>query len=81
MVLFRPSARAVCGRQPNIVAAFEMRVGAEECVATVCLPFSMIFPKLQGDRNDPFNGEGAARPVTDFREADNIDVAWVAIAD
>jgi hypothetical protein len=36
---------------------------------------------LQGDRNDPFNGEGAAKPVTDFREADNIDVAWVAIAD
>jgi hypothetical protein len=27
------------------------------------------------------NGEGAARPVTDFRDADNIDVAWVAIAD
>jgi hypothetical protein len=36
---------------------------------------------LQGDRNDPFNGEGAAKPVTDFRDADNIDVAWVAIAD
>jgi flagellar motor switch protein FliM len=35
---------------PVIVASFEMRVGAEECVATVCLPFSMIFPKLQGDR-------------------------------
>jgi flagellar motor switch protein FliM len=37
---------------PVIVASFEMKVGAEECVATVCLPFSMIFPKLQGDRND-----------------------------
>ncbi len=36
---------------------------------------------LQGDRNDPFNGEGAAKPVTDFRDADNIEVAWVAIAD
>jgi flagellar motor switch protein FliM len=37
---------------PVIVASFEMRVGAEECVATICLPFGMIFPKLQGDRND-----------------------------
>jgi flagellar motor switch protein FliM len=37
---------------PMIVASFEMRVGAEECVATLCLPFSGIFAKLQGDRND-----------------------------
>jgi flagellar motor switch protein FliM len=37
---------------PMIVASFEMRVGAEECVATLCLPFGMIFPKLQGDRGD-----------------------------
>nr|WP_205862945.1 flagellar motor switch protein FliM [Planosporangium thailandense] len=37
---------------PVIVASFEMRVGAEECVATVCLPLGMIFPKLQGDRTD-----------------------------
>jgi flagellar motor switch protein FliM len=37
---------------PVIVASFEMRVGAEECVATICLPLGMIFPKLQGDRTD-----------------------------
>jgi flagellar motor switch protein FliM len=37
---------------PVIVASFEMRVGAEECVATICLPLGMIFPKLQGDRGD-----------------------------
>ncbi len=36
---------------PVIVASFEMRVGAEECVATICLPFSMIVPKLQDDRS------------------------------
>jgi hypothetical protein len=35
---------------------------------------------LQVERNDPFNGDGAAKPVTDFRDSDNIDVAWVAIA-
>jgi flagellar motor switch protein FliM len=31
-----------------VVASFEMRVGSEECVATYCLPFSMILPVLQG---------------------------------
>jgi hypothetical protein len=36
---------------------------------------------LQVERNDPFNGDGAAKPVTDFRDTDNIDVAWVALAD
>ena len=35
-----------------VVAAFDMRVGEEECVATVCLPFNTIFPKLQSDRAD-----------------------------
>jgi len=30
-----------------VVASFEMRVGAEECVATICLPFSMILPLLE----------------------------------
>lgn len=34
-----------------IVASFDMRVGSEECVATICLPFASIFPKLQGDQN------------------------------
>jgi flagellar motor switch protein FliM len=32
-----------------IVASFEMRVGSEECVATICLPFGSILPKLQSD--------------------------------
>ncbi|MGI5169915.1 flagellar motor switch protein FliM [Spirillospora sp. CA-253888] len=35
-----------------IVASFEMRIGAEECLATICLPFASIFPKLQGDQGD-----------------------------
>jgi flagellar motor switch protein FliM len=45
-------AQAGVASDPVIVASFEMKVGAEECVATVCLPFSMIYPKLQGDRAD-----------------------------
>jgi flagellar motor switch protein FliM len=37
---------------PVIVGSFEMRVGASECVFTLCMPLGMIFPKLQGDRAD-----------------------------
>jgi len=33
-----------------IVSSFDMRVGTEECLATICLPFGSIFPKLQGDQ-------------------------------
>jgi flagellar motor switch protein FliM len=32
-----------------IVASFEMRIGSEECVATICMPFGTIFAKLQGE--------------------------------
>ncbi|MFC6410878.1 hypothetical protein, partial [Planobispora longispora] len=35
-----------------IVASFEMHVGSEECIMTFCLPFTSIFPKLQGNDND-----------------------------
>jgi flagellar motor switch protein FliM len=30
-----------------VVAYFDMRVGTEECVATICLPYSAILPELQ----------------------------------
>jgi flagellar motor switch protein FliM len=35
-----------------VVASFEMRIGAEECVATMCLPFGMILPVLQSGEAD-----------------------------
>jgi hypothetical protein len=35
---------------------------------------------LRGDSNNPFDGPAAAKPVTDFQQADNLDIAWVAIA-
>ncbi|GAA3149681.1 flagellar motor switch protein FliM [Planomonospora alba] len=46
-----------------IVASFDMRVGSEECLATVCMPFASIFPKLQGNDNDVTlsSGQRAAR--------------------
>ena len=36
---------------------------------------------LDSPAGDPFNGEKAAHPVTDFKAAENIDIAWVAIAE
>jgi hypothetical protein len=36
---------------------------------------------LDSPAGDPFNGEKAAQPVTDFKAAENIDIAWVAIAE
>lgn len=45
-------AQAGAASDPVIVASFDMRVGTEECVATICLPFSSIFAKLQGERGD-----------------------------
>ncbi|MBN1171047.1 MAG: flagellar motor switch protein FliM, partial [Micromonosporaceae bacterium] len=41
-----------------LVAAFDMKVGEEECVATVCMPFNAIFPRLQSDRGDLVLSEG-----------------------
>jgi flagellar motor switch protein FliM len=35
-----------------IVATFDMEVGAENCVATMCIPFNSIYPKLETDRGD-----------------------------
>lgn len=35
---------------------------------------------LRGGNENPFDGSAAAKPVIDFKEAHNIDIAWVAIA-
>ena len=34
-----------------IVANFELRIGTEECIATLSIPFASILPKLQTDPN------------------------------
>jgi flagellar motor switch protein FliM len=35
-----------------VVATFEMKVGSEEAVGTICLPFTTILPVLQTDTED-----------------------------
>jgi hypothetical protein len=36
---------------------------------------------LDAPSDDPYAGESAAKPVTDYKAGQNIDVAWVAIAE
>jgi flagellar motor switch protein FliM len=45
-------AQAAAASDAVIVASFEMRIGGEECVATVLMPFGAIFPRLQAGRGD-----------------------------
>jgi flagellar motor switch protein FliM len=45
-----------------VVASFEMKVGSEECVASICMPFASIFPVLQTDDGvEPSEAERVAR--------------------
>jgi flagellar motor switch protein FliM len=46
-------AQAAGASDAMIVASFELRIGSEECVATICTPFQAIFPKLQGEPGGP----------------------------
>ena len=51
---YKPGFVQVCaGSDAVVVASFEMRVGAEDCVATFCMPLSTIFPKLNEDQDGP----------------------------
>jgi flagellar motor switch protein FliM len=44
--------QAAAASDAMIVTTFELRIGAEECLATFCLPFGPIFSRLQADRAD-----------------------------
>ena len=64
-----------------VVASFELRVGAEECVATFCLPLATIFPKLNEDaavtltESQRIIHENAHRHLVAGLETAPIDVA------
>lgn len=40
-------AQACAASDTVVVASFEMKVGAVECVSTICLPFNAIAPRLE----------------------------------
>jgi flagellar motor switch protein FliM len=42
-------AQAAAASDAVIIVSFEMRVGAEECIATVCTPFAGLLPHLATD--------------------------------
>lgn len=51
---YNPQFVQTCAASDAVVAAsFEMRVGTEDCVATLCLPLATIFPKLTEDLTAP----------------------------
>lgn len=75
-------AQALAPSDPVIVASFEMRVGTEDCVATILLPFGGIFAKMHGDRGDVVLNESqrqardlAYRNVVAGLEAAPLEVA------
>jgi flagellar motor switch protein FliM len=43
--------RVLAASDAVVVASFEMKIGTEECVASICMPFASIFPVLQPDED------------------------------
>ena len=64
-----------------VVASFDMKIGTEECVASICLPFNTILPVLERQEQielttaERMMREGAARSLTAGLSAAPIDVA------
>ncbi len=65
-----------------VVASFEMRVGAEECVATFCLPFAMILPVLtSGDTDAELSaGEAEARRTAQVNLTAGLESVPLAVS-
>jgi flagellar motor switch protein FliM len=74
-------AQAAAPSDAVVVAYFDMKVGTEECVATICLPYASILPMLQeSDDVELTDAERVAKEhtlekVTAGLEATPIDVA------
>jgi flagellar motor switch protein FliM len=78
------NAQFLRAHQPSdavVVASFEMKIGTEECLATICLPFNSILPVLEKQEQiEPTAAEraireGAARNLTAGLSAAPFDVA------
>jgi len=73
--------RALQPSDAVVVASFEMKIGTEECVASICLPFNTILPVLERQEQielttaERMMREGAARSLTAGLSAAPIDVA------
>jgi flagellar motor switch protein FliM len=64
-----------------VVASFEMKIGAEECVASICIPFASIFPVLQTDDDVELSAsERAARRTAHQHLSASISMAPIDVA-
>jgi flagellar motor switch protein FliM len=78
------NAQFLRAHQPSdavVIASFDMKIGTEECVASICLPFNTILPVLEKQEHIELTAaermvrEGAARKLTAGLSAAPIDVA------
>jgi flagellar motor switch protein FliM len=74
--------RAAAPSDPVVVASFEMKVGAEETVASVCLPFTTILPVLRHDQQDAklSDGELAMRRNAQQKIGSSLSAAPIDVA-
>jgi flagellar motor switch protein FliM len=65
-----------------VVASFEMRVGMTECLATLCIPFNSLLPRLQSavGRGPLSAQQRAARDAAALQMADALEGAPLDVA-
>jgi flagellar motor switch protein FliM len=64
-----------------VVASFEMKVGTEECVASICIPFASIFPVLQTDDDvELSDSERTARRTAHQNLSATLSMAAIDVA-
>jgi flagellar motor switch protein FliM len=64
-----------------VVASFEMKIGAEECVASICMPFASIFPVLQTDDGEELSeSERATRRTAYQHLSASLSMAAIDVA-
>ena len=78
------NAQFLRGHQPGdavVIASFDMKIGTEECVASICLPFNSILPVLEKQETIELTAaertvrDSAHRNLTAGLSAAPIDVA------
>jgi flagellar motor switch protein FliM len=79
---YNPSFIRVLGPSDAVVvASFELKVGAEECVASICMPFASIFPVLETDDSvEMSESERAARRTAHQHLSDSLSLAAIDVA-
>jgi len=73
--------RVLAASDAVVVASFEMKVGTEECVASICMPFASIFPVLQTDDDVELSeSEQTVRRTAHQRLSSTLSMAPIDVA-